>query len=64
VAHKQAQRGVVRMKISALPLYVSITANNSQTEVNIATRLMGLLLAAVAVTIFTSGLLVLLPGLV
>ncbi len=52
------------MKISALPLYVSMTANNSQTEVNIATRLMGLLLAAVAVTIFTSGLLVLLPGLV
>lgn len=34
-----------------------------ETGVNIATRLMGLLLAAVAVEIFTSGLLVLLPGL-
>ncbi len=33
------------------------------TGVNIAMRLMGLLLAAVAVEIFTSGLLVLLPGL-
>ena len=34
-----------------------------ETGVNIATRLMGLLLAAVAVEIFTSGLVVLLPGL-
>ena len=34
-----------------------------KTGVNIAIRLMGLLLAAVAVEIFTSGLLVLLPGL-
>ncbi len=34
-----------------------------KTGVNIAMRLMGLLLAAVAVEIFTSGLLVLLPGL-
>jgi hypothetical protein len=34
-----------------------------ETGVNIATRLMGLLLAAVAVEIFASGLLVLLPGL-
>jgi multiple antibiotic resistance protein len=34
-----------------------------KTGVNIAIRLMGLLLAAVAVEIFTSGILVLLPGL-
>ncbi len=34
-----------------------------KTGVNIAMRIMGLLLAAVAVEIFTSGLLVLLPGL-
>ena len=34
-----------------------------KTGVNIAIRIMGLLLAAVAVEIFTSGLLVLLPGL-
>ena len=34
-----------------------------KTGVNIATRLMGLLLAAVAVEIFTSGIVVLLPGL-
>ena len=34
-----------------------------KTGVNIAVRIMGLLLAAVAVEIFTSGLLVLLPGL-
>jgi multiple antibiotic resistance protein len=34
-----------------------------ETGVNIATRLMGLLLAAVAVEIFASGLVVLLPGL-
>ena len=34
-----------------------------ETGVNIAIRLMGLLLAAVAVEIFTSGLVVLLPGL-
>lgn len=34
-----------------------------KTGVNIAIRLMGLLLAAVAVEIFTSGLVVLLPGL-
>ena len=34
-----------------------------KTGVNIAIRLMGLLLAAVAVEIFTSGMLVLLPGL-
>ena len=34
-----------------------------ETGVNIATRLMGLFLAAVAVEIFTSGLVVLLPGL-
>jgi len=34
-----------------------------ETGVNIATRLMGLLLAAVAIEIFTSGLVVLLPGL-
>jgi multiple antibiotic resistance protein len=34
-----------------------------KTGVNIATRLMGLLLAAVAVEIFASGILVLLPGL-
>lgn len=34
-----------------------------ETGVNIATRLMGLLLAAVAAEIFTSGLVVLLPGL-
>jgi len=34
-----------------------------KTGVNIAIRLMGLLLAAVAVEIMTSGLVVLLPGL-
>lgn len=34
-----------------------------ETGVNIATRLMGLLLAAIAVEIFASGLVVLLPGL-
>ncbi|MDE2624562.1 MAG: hypothetical protein KGM40_04000, partial [Betaproteobacteria bacterium] len=34
-----------------------------ETGVNIATRLMGLLLAAVAVEIFMSGLLEFLPGL-
>jgi multiple antibiotic resistance protein len=34
-----------------------------KTGVNIAMRLMGLLLAAVAVEIFASGIVVLLPGL-
>jgi multiple antibiotic resistance protein len=34
-----------------------------KTGINIAIRIMGLLLAAVAVEIFASGVLVLLPGL-
>ncbi len=47
----------------ALRLAMPVRKWLGETGVNIATRLMGLLLAAVAVEIFTSGLLVLLPGL-
>jgi len=46
-----------------LRLATSVSRWLGETGVNIATRLMGLLLAAVAVEIFASGLLVLLPGL-
>ena len=47
----------------ALRLATSVSKWLGETGVNIAIRLMGLLLAAVAVEIFTSGLVVLLPGL-
>ena len=53
----------------SLVTWVALRAANpvslwlGKTGVNIAIRLMGLLLAAVAVEIFTSGILVLLPGL-
>jgi multiple antibiotic resistance protein len=46
-----------------LRLATPVSAWLGEIGVNIATRLMGLLLAAVAVEIFTSGLVVLLPGL-
>ena len=51
--------------ITWLALLLAVPARKwlGETGVNIVTRLMGLLLAAVAVEIFTSGLLVLLPGL-
>ncbi len=47
----------------ALRLATPVSKWLGETGVNIATRLMGLLLAAVAVEIFTSGLVILLPGL-
>jgi multiple antibiotic resistance protein len=47
----------------ALRLATPVSKWLGETGVNIAIRLMGLLLAAVAVEIFTSGLVVLLPGL-
>ncbi len=47
----------------ALRLATPVSTWLGETGVNVATRLMGLLLAAVAVEMFTSGLLVLLPGL-
>lgn len=47
----------------ALRLATRVSKWLGATGVNIAIRLMGLLLAAVAVEIFTSGLVVLLPGL-
>ncbi len=47
----------------ALRLAAPVSKWLGETGVNIATRLMGLLLAAVAVEIFTSGLVILLPGL-
>ncbi|CAG0940122.1 hypothetical protein GALLN_00857 [Gallionellaceae bacterium] len=47
----------------ALRLATPVSRWLGETGVNIAIRLMGLLLAAVAVEIFTSGLVVLLPGL-
>jgi multiple antibiotic resistance protein len=47
----------------ALRAAAPVTRWLGQIGVNIAIRLMGLLLAAVAVEIFTSGILVLLPGL-
>ena len=51
--------------VTWLALLLAVPARKwlGETGVNIVTRLMGLLLAAVAVEIFTSGLLVLLPGL-
>jgi len=47
----------------ALRLATPVSRWLGKTGVNIVIRIMGLLLAAVAVEIFTSGLLVLLPGL-
>lgn len=47
----------------ALRVATPVSAWLGKTGVNIATRLMGLLLAAVAVEIFASGIVVLLPGL-
>ncbi len=47
----------------ALRLATRMSRWLGETGVNVAIRLMGLLLAAVAVEIFTSGLVVLLPGL-
>lgn len=47
----------------ALRLATPVSKWLGETGVNIAIRLMGLLLAAVAVEIFASGLIVLLPGL-
>jgi multiple antibiotic resistance protein len=48
---------------TALRVATPVSTWLGKTGVNIAVRLMGLFLAAVAVEIFTSGLLVLLPGL-
>jgi MarC family membrane protein len=47
----------------ALRAAIPVSRWLGKTGVNIAIRIMGLLLAAVAVEIFTSGILVLLPGL-
>jgi multiple antibiotic resistance protein len=47
----------------ALRAATSVSTWLGKTGVNIAMRLMGLLLAAVAVEIFASGIVVLLPGL-
>lgn len=47
----------------ALRVATPVSAWLGKTGVNIASRLMGLLLAAVAVEIFASGIVVLLPGL-
>lgn len=47
----------------ALRIATPVSAILGKTGINIAVRLMGLLLAAVAIEIFVSGLVVLLPGL-
>ena len=47
----------------ALRVAIPVSSMMSKTGINIATRLMGLLLAAIAVEFVTSGLILLLPGL-
>jgi multiple antibiotic resistance protein len=47
----------------ALRAAIPVSRWLGKTGINIAIRIMGLLLAAVAVEIFASGVLVLLPGL-
>jgi multiple antibiotic resistance protein len=47
----------------ALRIASPLSRHLGQIGINVATRLMGLLLAAVAVEFFASGLLALLPGL-